>query len=405
MCLVSYREDGFDIPATMEKQAFSHFHNAQQLAPELIVAFESEIQAFRKLEDPKRAIAAGERLLERFPEHLPTLESLVRDCLEGDECLRGLEYARRAYRLKPLDAKTGTMAWAMHVGAARHCALRGDWEQGRRLFDEAEEFPHAPESANMFAARRAMFEQKAGEQEKAEAWLARAKEGWPDELPLKLILAVESRRYQMPPEVSALYMNAWRAALRQPKPSSFALGKVSEIMAAYAVYSVTENLVHQERDEVIDFLNKHKRKKLEPNDLRQVCHCLHVCEEEDLLESYVRKGRKAYPKHPYFAYLVGEMQMKLGPYEADRRLARREFQIALAGIEKSGDPRDKELLEPIRQSLHYLGDERHDDIPRGFSPATLFGAIERMCDQMGVDPEDLMHDLERAFEQTSKGRR
>ncbi|MEJ7639220.1 MAG: hypothetical protein WKF75_14915, partial [Singulisphaera sp.] len=171
---------------------------------------------------PDKAEAAARRLLEAFPNHDDTLLRLTHHHSRRDEPEQALPYLQRARALKPLGEELRHVEWSLRVALARHHALEHRWDEGRAEFALAE--PLWPELSGRytFAARRAVFELKAGQGDRADEWIEAARRRLVEPVPLWLAVLIEGTRYRLPKATMDRFTisgrSAWRGRARARRP-------------------------------------------------------------------------------------------------------------------------------------------------------------------------------------------
>src|SRR5262249_19614441 len=90
-------------PKPLKPPAAECFRRSLELAPDQLETHEDLFQHYRDTEQPKKAIEAGRKLLEHFPQHAPTLVQLG-DLLVGQSgYTEALDCYQRALAANPLD--------------------------------------------------------------------------------------------------------------------------------------------------------------------------------------------------------------------------------------------------------------------------------------------------------------
>jgi tetratricopeptide (TPR) repeat protein len=425
----------------LQRWAIDCFENALKLSPEWLSAYQDLAEAYREWGDLEHAAATRRRLIERFPENLESLLFLTEHHIRRDEPFAAREFVFRAHRLKPLDAKIKAIVWSVHLSSARHHALAGRWDDGRAEFAAAEKLdcPHA-EVFNLLVGR-ATFEMKAGDWGLANQLLDRARNELGEAAPLWLLTTITSRRYALPKAIADEFEHRWLTVLKKSRRSE-AAGKMCGIMAAHLIMNVN----YSDRDDhvavLLDFLCDCKRiRKWRSVDLRNILDFLmavDIQEEHEkrskksktentleLLADFATKARRKFPEVAFFQYLVGEMEMRKGPWECDRRLARKCFERVLQLAEGPDDPDYAQTAKSAREKLDLLDEtmrspfdaapsflppdeENVDDEPfehfnfgigddgrPAFStadlPKDLLANLTQLCSKLGLDPLEVLN--------------
>lgn len=200
---------------------------------------------------------------------------------------------------------------------------------------------------------------------------------------------------------------------------------------------------------LLDFVRRCKRiRKWQAGDLRAALDFLIACEHEsprrremllqsrdvgkasELLADLASKARRKFPDNVFFQFMVGELEMRKGPWDCNRRLARECFQRVLESSPGADDLDGDQIAKRARKNLDLLGEAgelpSHPSLPfppsvddddacdefgglpfvfdegkdnnglPGFPfsglPKAMLGDILRMCRQAGIDPEELFRE-------------
>ena len=415
-----------DCVAELQARAAECFANSIKLAPDLLSAHQSLARAQMGWKQPEKAAETYRRLLDHFPENLDSLLFLARYHLSRDEPFQAQDYVVRARQLKPLDKAIREMAWTVHIASARHWALKKEWEKGRAEFEAAEKIDSEHQGEYHVLARRAIFELKASNLGLGQRLIDQALSKTDEPAPVLLVLAIESVRYGMLKQFTADFEQWWTKSLKKRRLSSTA-GRMCKTLTTHMMTSVDYPGQSTHVEQLMAYVRRCSRVKWQVDDLRDVCGFLEavfVQKESDdvgkLLEKYARKGRKVFPQCASFAYIIGELEMKKGPEECNRRHAHECFQQALELAENSGDSKDAVIVECAKRRLTLLGELGLDDHagfagpPQGFfddddddepffdtddnydepffdgSPGKLFDTFVKMCVSLGIDPSEIM---------------
>ncbi|MHB1034977.1 MAG: tetratricopeptide repeat protein [Pirellulales bacterium] len=426
-----------DPDETIQRRAIECFETSLRLSPELLDAYQALGEAYREWDEPEQAAATWRRLVDKFPENLDTLLSLTDYHVRRDEPFAAGEFVLRAQRLKPLDPKIKAMVWTVHLASARHHALAGRWDEGRADLAAAEkiEGPHA-EPPHLLV-RRAALESKAGELGLANRLLDRACSELGEAAPVWLLMSIESRRYALLKTVVDEFEHRWLTSLKKSRRSA-AVGGMCRMVTAHVATEVGYPGRDAHAAKLVELLQGCKRLKWQARDLRDVFEFLMTVEHEarkreeisrgqlpgsaadQLLADFAAKARRQFPDNAFFQFMGGEVEMRKGPGQCDRRLAGECFRRVLRLTENTTDPEDAATARRARERLDMLdgyegtfledNDDGPDDEPFGgfaldedpegglpeFSPvnppAKLFQVFARVCRSMGLDPQDVLEE-------------
>ena len=419
-----------DSVGRMQSRAVECFENSLRLAPDLLPAYEALSAAQIEWHQPEQAANTYRRLLTQFPENLDALLFLADHHVRRDEPLQSREYALRAQRLKPANRDVIELVSAIHVGCARHYALRKEWDKGRAEFAAADKLQPSKQDAFHLLARKALFELKARNFELGEQLVERAQSQTGEPTPALLALTIESIRYDLSRTVRKSFERQWKAALKRRCRSETA-GLMGMTMAAYLRIAVDYPGWSAHVRQLLAYVRRCSRVKWQPGDLRNVCDFVDAATDREefsgefeLLERLVRKGVRKFPEDPMLQFLAGEVEMQKGPAECNRSYAHRCFQQAAELAEESNDPKAAAVADGAKRAVAFLEDvgldspeDDYDFDPRvgpfagpppddfddpddfdpldGAPPGELLSMFIRACAAMGLDPEEVLDEAAR----------
>src|SRR5205085_1655278 len=143
--LPPFLRDHPDRPRPLKPTAEQCYQHSIELAPETLEPYEALFGHFQERDKPGKAIEAGRRLLQRFPEHVQTLEGLADLLMEKQQYGEALGLFQRAVKANPLERRLRDKLSTAHSFSARTHA-----EAGR--FDAALAEPQAAAGAAAIAA-------------------------------------------------------------------------------------------------------------------------------------------------------------------------------------------------------------------------------------------------------------
>ncbi|HEX5442754.1 MAG TPA: hypothetical protein VFW87_02945, partial [Pirellulales bacterium] len=234
----------------------------------------------------------------------------------------------------------GEECWA-RLALARRMALEGRWEAGRAEFTRVRALDHEFARGFRVAARQAVFELKAGDAQRAGAFIEEAQALAPDPTGLWLALSIEATRYALPAARRREFQQEFQAALKK-KTSGKAAALLAEILVAYLGAEVEYEGRDDHVEAVVSYIERSSRAKYSEAELLAACWFLQgLPAARDLFERFVRRGRKAFPESPEFLCLAAEVEMAKGPMRANLRQLRKLLDQASQRIDAmaSDDPK------------------------------------------------------------------
>lgn len=362
------RSSGREVDAERER-AIAFFEDALKRAPNHRPIYHALTNAYKGWDRPDDVAVVARRLLEKFPDDFDAVMLLATHHFKREEPDLALQYGRQARALKPLDEQADVSEWAIHLLRARVLALKGRWDDGRAEFEEAERLQPEKSQSLHVRARRAVFEFKAGQAERAESLIADTQVNLSEATPLWLTLLIESIRYKLPKPERERFESRWSIA-QSKKVRSDTAGALAELMAAFVGDEVEYPGRAGHLKEVVAYLRRTTRIKYAYDDLSHVCSLLGLLPKEAaLLQKLVARGIKLFPNSPLFLLLTGAIELEKGPYKGGNlRLAQSNLEKALKQAETSSHPMDVRLLPQIRQTLSMLKDTSFNMVGMPFSP-------------------------------------
>jgi hypothetical protein len=298
---------------------------------------------------------AAEDLLTAFPDDIDTIRLLIEHHARQDEPEIVLQYVERARALKPLDAGFLECERAALLALARHCALAGRWDEGRAAFERAAAAEGATRDFHV-VARQAVFEFKAGQTERGYELVDEAISLLAEPTALWLLLAIEAVRYQLPDKLKASFERSLRKDLAK-KTSGQTAGLMCQLLVSYQVRGVEYEGHEGHVRQVVAYLRRTSRTRYLRADVLKVCAFLgQLPKERKLLQTFVRRGVKAFPDSALMLQLAAEQELAKGPMNANLDRARKLLDKALAIARKSDDPVESKSVAVIKRGLLLLDD-------------------------------------------------
>jgi tetratricopeptide (TPR) repeat protein len=336
----------------LEPPADKCYERALELAPNLLAAHEGLFRFHRDCGNAAKAVKAGRRLLQRFPDHGPTLEGLGDLLGLQKEHAASLELLRMAQRANPLDRKLRSKVANAHLGLARSHAEAGRFEEARTEYQAALALRTDLPESNVLL-KWAACEFKAGDNTRAEELLTQVRTTLAP-LAVSYSMVVESARLKLPRPIKLRFDKEFAEGLTAPADAG-AAGELVAIVAGLHHWNVTYYGLKTHEKKILTYLTRVRPADFTELGLTQVCGGLLALEEWKQLLAFARLGQKFFKENPFFPY-----------YEALARLRRegvnvRHWQIRplLQKAERlaraqSADPRIAALLEDVQARLKAL---------------------------------------------------
>ncbi len=376
----------------LKKQALKYLKKSLQRDPTNRVTHSIRYLTLMLWKQPDDAAKAARELLEHVPDDAEALQFLVLHHLKNDDPLPAQPLVRRLRELKPLDPSLRNMEWSVLINSARTHARKKKWDQGRAAFDEADRVKPEDRQSYHVLGRRAIFELKAGNTERAEALIEEAQTRIAEPTPLWLLLDLQAIRYSLPKPKRERFTKLLNAGIKG-KCRGDSAGEMARLLEAYLLSDQNYRGRATHLKLINDYIRRCTRNKFQEEDLRAVCSFLIAQEKnyriEQVLEKMINKGLKNFPNSPHILYLAGDFEIEKGPILCDIRAARRDLEKALKIVRESNDPEVLALEPQIKQRLTFLAEVTEQRLP---GPATLppdiFGNLGGIFGEMDLDEYD-----------------
>jgi tetratricopeptide (TPR) repeat protein len=328
------------------------FERALELAPDLLAAHEGLFLFLRDRGLAARAVKTARRLLQRYPDHGPTLEALG-DLLERQKDYpEALELLRLAQRANPLDRRLRSKVANAHLGVARSHAEAGHFDQARAEYQTVlglgTEIPD-----HVVHCRWAACEFKAGDNARAEELLTQARTGIPA-LAVVFVMVTESARLKAPRPVKLRFDKEFAEGLAAPPDAAAAVELVSLLVGLHHAAITYLGLKTHEK-KILTYLGKVRPADFTEAGLEKACGALLELKARKQLPTLTRLGQKRFKDNPFFPYLEalsilsrGERQVL--PWQI-RPLLEKAERLARA---RPADPRMQTLIEDVQSRLRAL---------------------------------------------------
>jgi tetratricopeptide (TPR) repeat protein len=342
-------------PNSFTKLAIHAFEACIRLDPMQRNTYDSLMELYDANEQPERVAATATRLLAAYPDDVAVLRRLVELHLRRDEPESALPYVERLRALQPLASELTVIESTARMSLARHFALQGHFREGREQLARAQTpVSPAPVQAGLLI-RRAMLEFLAHKEEEAEGLIKQAQATFGEPVVLGLWLAIEAIRYKIAKPLQKRLQQQFKSASARKATGAAASGLAKTMLAhlsEHADYPGRAGHV----TEVLAYLGRTTRTKYSEEELMEVCLFLDAAEKVPLLEKFVRRGVKSYPKSPFFLHQSAQLEIERGPFACDVAYAHKQLTKALELAQASQIPRDQRLIPIIKETLSQIGD-------------------------------------------------
>jgi tetratricopeptide (TPR) repeat protein len=405
---VPFQNDG-ESRQDVRRVALDCFEASLKLLPTRIETYKELRETLDKWDEPLKAAKAARRLLEVFPDDFETLSYLADHHKKREEPDESLPYVQRMRALKPLDQATLATEISGRLALARAHSLSGKWSDGRAEYEAIERLVPASARSIMMLTRKAVFELKAEEPDRAQEYINEGVELSQDRASFWLAIAIEARRIALPKAEQDRFDQRWGAESSK-KPTSKTAGAISQILDDFLIQKISYPGMEGHLREVLAYLSHTKRLKYSREDLAKVCGFLRSVPKGAGLalgETFAKRGIKLFPKAAEFPFMMGtHIMLSTKPTYSNVAAAKKNFEKArvLAETEVAENPDGPLLLPKIQEMLTRVSHVQPMS-PFGF-PFSPFSRkkstnpiqemqeiLEGIAERMGVSPEELTERL------------
>jgi tetratricopeptide (TPR) repeat protein len=374
--LPRYLRDDPDRPRPLKPSAAECFEKAIELAPDQLEPYEALFHYYRDEEEGDKAVKAARRLLEKFPNHAPTLEEYGDMAIQRGAYAEGLGLLQRALQCNPLDRPLRGKVGTAHLWNARHHAEEGRFEEARRHYDAALTFFDGKDQASIYC-RRAACEFKAKNPALAEEYLEKARSLGLSPLGVSYTMLTECARLKLDRKIKARFEKEFKAGLEET-PTPAAAADMASLAASLQATGISYYGQKSHAKKIIAYAQKAYDADFTEAQLEQLCQALITLKSVRAAKQFCQLGETKFPHNPKFPHLQAVLLMAAGPDRMDTWQTQRLLEQAerLARNLLPSEEKDR-LLKDIEQRL------------KAVQALTPFGLFSRFADMFGnFDDED-----------------
>jgi tetratricopeptide (TPR) repeat protein len=280
------------------------YKRAIELAPDLVEPYEQSFLMLRERNRLTAALAAGKRLLKKFPDHGLALEAMAELCRERGHSAEALDFARRALAANPLDRRLrGGLADILRMRARVQAAV-GNSAAAEGDLNEALALQESRPDAGLLA-QAAAIAFKAGNTDTAEERARQSMVTSP--VAAAYALAVEAVRLALPRPLKQRFDAAFAAVLTQPATVPAAVALAGAYIGQSRNGAYTGQKGHEKK--VQSFVEAALTAEPVEADLVRLCERLRDLDWPRLLKKVATLGQKRFRKNPFFPYFEATAQM------------------------------------------------------------------------------------------------
>jgi tetratricopeptide (TPR) repeat protein len=380
-------------PPKLHPPAEACFRKSLALAPDLLEPRVSLVQHYLDAKRNDKAEQAARELLERFGDHLETIEKLARLRSAAGDHAGSLALFKRALDHNPLDRRLRDEVSASHMANGRAHAEAGEFEAARAHYRPALELA-GPVNACSVLCRWAAAEFKAGDAAGAEGLLGQARGRSPAPLEPVYVMLVETVRMKLPQKLKQRFDQEFNAGLAAPAGAADAAALVMHA-AAFESRGINYRGLKTHLKKILAFAEKARKDRnvrFTEQQLIDLCSGLLALGNLRNARDYLTYAAGKFPRSPHFPYLLGMSyfgrERNLSAVGQAAHYLRQAERLAQAA---PPDERIRSMLEDIRGRLGAF------EALNPFSRGNIFENFFEMFDPggfFGGDEEDDYEDEE-----------
>jgi tetratricopeptide (TPR) repeat protein len=339
-------------PPRLTPGAEACLQHSLKLAPDQLATYTALFAYHQHREHDSKAEKVGKQLLERFPDHAPTLEALGDLYMRRGRYTEALDLFERALRTNPLSRQLRGKVSGAHLYRARAHAEEGRFDEARAdytaslAFRDGENYPAL--------CKWAACEFKAGNPERAEELLGQARAEAGSGLAVAYSMVIEAIRLKLPRTLKTRFDREFNAALAEPA-SPAAAAAILSTTASHRAAGVTYFGQKTHEKKVLAYVNKADGAEFTQAQLASVCESLLTLGALKPVRAFARVGQDRFPMDPIFPFFQAESYFVKGP----EQFSAWQVQPLLAEARRLAEraprePRQQQLLETIREREEML---------------------------------------------------
>lgn len=311
-------------PKQTQKQTLpeDYLRRSLELAPEVLATHEALFQYHQAEGQTQKAIAAGKRLLEHFPDHAATLKSLALLMLQEKQVDEAQSYFERALHVNPLDVELRLSLVGVHARKARALTLEKKFDEARARIQTILSLYDLP-SRYVYRCLGAVIELKAKNQAGHDQLVAQA-EPEAGRLPVLFCLMYESIRLKLTPAQKKVYSSEFQARLNELQSPGAAAALVAlALLQRHADEPYHGQKTHEKK--IVTAIGKLPPGSIPENVLESLVESLPEFGANRLVEQLLAEGERRFPENP--AFLLAHVKFLLGkghshPFDINNRLTK-----------------------------------------------------------------------------------
>lgn len=292
------------------------FQKSYALAPDMLAPYQELLRYHLDKDHAAKAEKAARRLLQKFPDHGPTLEALARLRKQQGDTAEGLRLLQQALHASPLDRDLRRRVASAHLDHARTLIQAADLGAAAREIEASEPLLDGAADRLDPVCVKASLAFKAKDTDGAEALLAEAIAAGALPEAVSYLMLVESVRGKLPPAVKKRFDGKLKAAL-EPPPRGAVAARLLELSARLDAEGVAYFGQKTHNKKLRDYADKAAKAKLPEAEAEALGQVLLAVKAFRSLNHLARDCQQRFPRNPWFPYLEAAAWL----HQEDRGLA------------------------------------------------------------------------------------
>jgi len=306
--LPSFLRDHPDRPKPLKPTAAECFQRALELAPDQLATHEALIEFHENNDKPDLVGKAARALLERFPEHGPTLERLADLCILTKSYGEALEFAQRALKANPLQVQLRKKVSLAHQLLAREFTEAGRFDEARQAYQAALAGADAQHASGLYC-KWAACEFKAKNAARAEELLREASSA--PRLVVAYQMLVESSRLKLPPAIKKRFDTEFKSVLAET-PEEAAIAPALEVAAGLQSFEIAYHGQKTHEKKLLASLDRIPMSGFTEAGLLSICRSLLMVGTQRLMQKYASLGQRLFSRSPHFPFVQVQSMLAKG---------------------------------------------------------------------------------------------
>jgi tetratricopeptide (TPR) repeat protein len=229
------------------------FKKSLELAPDQLEGHEALFRHYLDRNQAGKAFKTGAKLLARFPDHAPTLETMGDLCIQQEDYEGALSFFQRAVSVNPLEKRLRNKVGTVQLHHARALAEAGRFDEARTQYQTS--LAREESDKSMILCKWAACEFKAGAVARGEELIAEARAEGGQVLATAYALAIEATRYKLPAPVKKRFATEFYQALEGPPTVETAM-RILLTAASHRLVKVSYHGQQAHQKKVLAYLDR-----------------------------------------------------------------------------------------------------------------------------------------------------